>query len=135
MIRVVFDTNIILSAIVFGGKPEEAFSAARRGKCRLIVSPPILAEVSPILDSKFEWSRDDIADVIRTVGRVSELVKPNKKLRVVEDDADNRILECAAEGKADFVVSGDRHLLTLKKFLGIPILRAAEFLSRLDIGA
>jgi predicted nucleic acid-binding protein len=60
-------------------------------------------------------------------------VKPNEKLRVLDDEADNRILECAAEGRADVIVSGDRHLLSLKEFREIPILRVAEFLARLEI--
>ena len=72
MIRVVFDTNIILSAIMFGGKPEEAFSAVRRRKCRLVVSPPILAEVSRILDAKFEWSKDDIAELKRLLRKLDD---------------------------------------------------------------
>jgi predicted nucleic acid-binding protein len=53
----------------------------------------------------------------------------------LKDEADNRILECAVAGNADFIVSGDRHLLSLKEFRDIPIVRAAEFLSRLEDGA
>jgi predicted nucleic acid-binding protein len=66
---------------------------------------------------------------------VAEVVKPSEKLCLLEDEADNRILECAVAGNADFIVSGDRHLLSLKEFRDIPIVRAAEFLSRLEDGA
>jgi putative PIN family toxin of toxin-antitoxin system len=135
LIRVVFDTNVFLSAFIFGGKPEEAFQAARRGRCLLLVSPPILAEVAQILIKKFEWDDGDIEDAIRTIGRVAEVVKPSEKFCLLKDEADNRILECAVAGNADFIVSGDRHLLSLKEFRDIPIVRAAEFLSRLEDGA
>jgi putative PIN family toxin of toxin-antitoxin system len=134
LIRAVFDTNVFLSAFIFGGKPEEAFQAARRGRCLLVVTPPILAEVARILTEKFEWDEEDIEDAIRTIGRVAEVEKPDEKFGVLEDEADNRILECAVAGNADFIVSGDRHLLSLGKFRGIPILRAAESLSRLEEG-
>jgi len=132
--RVVFDTNVFLSAFIFGGKPEEAFQAVRRRRCLLVVSPPILAKVARILKDKFEWVDREIEEAVRTIGRTAELVKPNEKFNVLEDDADNRILECAAAGKAELIVSGDRHLLSLREFRGIPILRAAEFLSRPENG-
>jgi len=132
--RVVFDTNVFLSAFIFGGKPEEAFQAVRRRRCLLVVSPPILAEVARILKDKFEWDDREIEEAVRTIGRTAELVKPEDKISILEDDADNRILKCAAAGNADFIVSGDRHLISLGEFRGIPIIRAAEFLRRLGNG-
>ncbi|MBM3293114.1 MAG: putative toxin-antitoxin system toxin component, PIN family [Candidatus Aminicenantes bacterium] len=134
MTRVVFDTNVFLSAFIFGGKPEEAFQAVRRRRCLLVVSPPILAEVARILKDKFEWDDREIEEAVRTIGRTAELVKPEDKISILEDDADNRILKCAAAGNADFIVSGDRHLISLGEFRGIPIIRAAEFLRRLGNG-
>jgi uncharacterized protein len=64
------------------------------------------------------------------VGRHAELVKLGMRLRVLKDDADNRVLECAVEGHAESIVSGDRHLLDLKEFRGIPIVRVSDFLSK-----
>ena len=127
--RVVFDTNVFLSAFTFGGKPEIAFEMARAGKIQLVISTSILAELASILRGKFAWDDEEVRDALMVVGRHADLVKPGLRLRILEDDADNRILECAVEGRADWIVSGDRHLLGLKEFRGIPIVRVSEFLS------
>ena len=130
--RVVFDTNILLSAFLFGGNPGVLFEAVRAGKVRLIVSPSILAEFASILKNKFAWANADIRDAVAVIGCSAELIKPKQKLAILADGADNRVLECAVEGNADCIVSGDRHLLGLKEFRGIPIMRASEFFARLS---
>jgi len=127
--RAVFDTNIYLSAFTFGGKPEVLFEMARAGRIQLVVSTSILAELASILKNKFAWDDEDIRQVLRVVGRHAELVKPATRLRVLEDDADNRVLECAVEGRTDWIISGDRHLRNLREFKGIPIIRVSDFLS------
>ncbi|MBN2409472.1 MAG: putative toxin-antitoxin system toxin component, PIN family [Candidatus Aminicenantes bacterium] len=127
--RVVFDTNVFLSAFTFGGKPEIAFEMARAGRIQLIVSTPILGELAAILKSKFAWDDEDIREALRVVGRHAELVKPGMRLRVLREDADNRVLECALAGQANWIISGDRHLLSLKEFRGILIVRVSDFLS------
>ncbi len=126
--RVVLDTNVFLSAFTFGGKPETVLEMARAGRIQLVVSTPILAELASILGGKFAWADGDIREALMVVGRHADLVKPEARLRVLEDDADNRILECAVEGHADWIVSGDRHLLNLREFRGIRIVRASDFL-------
>jgi putative PIN family toxin of toxin-antitoxin system len=123
------DTNVFLSALTFGGKPEAVFEMARAGSIQLVVSAPILAELASILSGKFSWDNEDVREALMAVGRHADLVKPGTRLRVLEDDADNRILECAVEGHADRIVSGDRHLLSLREFRGIRIVRAADFLA------
>jgi len=127
--RVVFDTNVFLSSLTFGGKPEVLFEMARAGRIQLVVSTSILAEMALILKSKFDWDNEDIRQALRVIGRHAELVKPATRLRVLEDDADNRVLECAVEGRADLIISGDHHLLDLKEFRGIQIVRVSDFLS------
>lgn len=131
MVRVVFDTNILLSAFLFGGKPEQLFELVRSRKIRLLTSPSILAEFASCLKVKFNWEYGEIVDAIRTIGYSAELIKPVAKITILSDDADNRIFECAFEGKADYIVSWDRHLLELKKFQKIPIVKAAEFFETL----
>ena len=128
--RVVFDTNILLSAFLFGGNPEVLFEAVRAGKIELVTSPRILTEFASLLKNKFSWEDDDIRDAVTVIGRRAELVKPKQKLSVLEDEADNRVLECAVEGNAGYIISGDHHLLDMREFRGIPILRASEFLAR-----
>lgn len=131
MYRVVFDTNILLSAFIFGGNPERLFELARSKKIQLLTSPSILAEFATRLKDKFLWDDADIAEAIKTIGYSSELIKSTQRLKVLNDDPDNRILECALEAKADFIVSGDKHLFSLKEFRGIPIIQAAELVSKL----
>ncbi|HUU37227.1 MAG TPA: putative toxin-antitoxin system toxin component, PIN family [Candidatus Desulfaltia sp.] len=127
--RIVFDTNILLSALTFGGNPEVVFGMVRAGQFQLIVSPAILAELASILKGKFGWDDEDIREALMVVGRHAELIKPEHRLRDLEDDADNRVLECAIEGRAEWNISGDHHLLSLKEFRGIPIVRVSDFLS------
>jgi putative PIN family toxin of toxin-antitoxin system len=117
---------------MFGGPPEVLVRAARAGRIRLVTSTQILAELAGILKKKFEWDDEDIGEAILAVGRHADLIKPKRKISVLADDPDNRILECAVEGKADYIVSGDRHLLRLKRFGGIAILGASELLSKLQ---
>ena len=132
--RAVFDTNIFLSAFTFGGNPGLLFDWARSGKFRLIISPAILCEFASILKNKFSWVDEDIQEALVLIGRSAELVKPERSLTVIRDEADNRILECALEGRADTIVSGDSHLLSLKEFQGIQILSAAAFLRSVSGG-
>jgi putative PIN family toxin of toxin-antitoxin system len=127
--RVVFDTNIFLSALTFGGKPEVVFEMVRAGRLQLVVSPAILAELASILESKFSWDDEDIRETLMVVGRHAEPVRPEHRLQILKDDADNRVLECAVEGRADWIISGDHHLLGLREFRGIRIGRLSDFLS------
>jgi len=125
------DTNIFLSALMFGGSPEVLVRAARAGRIQLFTSPQILAELAMILKKKFAWSGEDVVEAVIAVGRHADMVKPRQRLGVLDDEPDNRILECAVEGKADYIVSGDHHLLRLKRFGSIAILGASELLSKL----
>ena len=129
--RAVLDTNIFLSALMFGGPPEVLVRAARAGRIQLVTSPQILAELAMILKKKFAWSGEDVVEAVIAVGRHADMVKPRQRLGVLDDEPDNRILECAVEGKADYIVSGDHHLLRLKRFGSIAILGASELLSKL----
>lgn len=129
--KAVFDTNILLSAILFGGPPEILMRAARARKIRLFTSPQILAELAFILRNKFQWPEEDIRKAILAIGRHAELIKPSQNISVLDDDPDNRVLECAVEASAEYIVSGDHHLLGLKNFRGITLLRASDLLAKL----
>jgi putative PIN family toxin of toxin-antitoxin system len=132
-LRVVFDTNIFVSAILFGGAPRLCLETARAGEFELIASRTILFELANALREKFRWSEEDINDVIVGLSKFVTVVQPTKKLAVIKEDPDdNRILDAAAEARANFIVSGDKkHILSLKKFHGIKILSASEFLKLL----
>jgi len=127
--RVVFDTNVFVSAFVIAGSQgERAFLLARAKRFELHTSIPILTETAGVLRRKFGQDERDIKQTLRQIGRTAVVSKPASKLRVVDDEADNRILECALDNRVDLVVTGDRHLLKLRRFEGIPIVRLADFL-------
>jgi len=133
LIRIVFDTNILISAFLFSGKPEQLFEFARSRIICLLTSPSILAKFSTCLKNKFGWEDEDIADAIRTIGYSAELVKPIGEIKLLSNGADNRILECASEGNADYIVSGEHHLLDLKKFQKTSTVKAAEIIKILGL--
>ena len=132
MARVVLDTNVVISALLFGGTPGAILQLVTEGALTLITSPALLNELERVLVAKFDYSHT-AADLITTELRsMGELVVPNLTLRVIgEDPSDDRILECAVSARADAVISGDRHLLSLKTFRGIPILPPQAFLASL----
>jgi len=126
VLRVVFDTNVFISAL-FGGFPEEAYQAALERRCTLVVSPAILAELARTLREKFHTPEADIVAYVRQIGRIAEIVRPNRAVGVLRDEADNRVLECAEAGRVDLIVSGDRDLLRRKRHGIVPIVRPADF--------
>ena len=130
--RVVFDTNVFISAILFGGNPRKVIEQARTGETRLITSKSILLELAKKLHEKFGWEDQDIKEIIESVGVFAEVVSVKSRIsKIKADPADNKILECAKDGKADFIISGDRHhILPLKKFGNAKILSPTQFLER-----
>ncbi len=127
--KVVFDTNVFISAfIVPGGQAERALLMARQRRFFLCSSVAILTETAQKLRHKFGQAEDDIRQVLKVVSRIAEVLKPAVRVRVLKDTPDNRILECAVEARADLVVTGDWHLLKLKEFEGISIVRLADFI-------
>lgn len=130
MTKAVADTNVYISAILFGGKPEEVRDLAWKGKIELLLSEEILGEIARVLKRKFGWPDQPISETLEGIRDISTLVIPTKTLSVIkEKENDNRILECASEGKARYIVSGDKyHLLPLREYQGISILSPEEFL-------
>lgn len=124
-----FDTNVYISAFVApAGKSDIAFRLALRGVFELVTSPWILAETEEKLLSKFGYSLEDVADVVREIGKAATLVEPQMRLSVLDDEPDNRILECAVDSGAAAIVTGDKDLLALKNYEGIGIMTVAELL-------
>ncbi len=127
--KVVFDTNIYISALAIpGGRAEEAYRLARRGEFPLFTSMAILAETAQKLKDKFGWPEVEIARFLRAVAKVGTILKTHSHLHILADEPDNRILECALAAEADYIITGDKHLLSLKRYGEIPIIRLAEFL-------
>ena len=129
MLRVTADSNIYISALHFGGPPDDFLNLARAGKIHLSISDDIIVEVTRVLRDKFGWNKEALALFRERVGDFTEKVKPSERLDVVkEDPADNRILECALTGESQYLVTRDNHLLRLKSFDGMQIIKVADFL-------
>ena len=136
--RIVVDTNILISAFFWGGLPSQVLDAARTGQCNIISSEPLLAELLVVLQRKkfaerierlnttprkFIQNYRALVDVVEVV----TLPQP-----VCDDPDDDNVLACAISGNADAIVSGDDDLLRLNSYADIPIIRAAEFLQKLE---
>src|SRR3989454_7024778 len=123
--RLVLDTNVLVSAIVFGGPPRDVLETVLTGAHRLVLSPAILHELHRVLTgSKFRYAQAAADQVDAELREIAEIVEPETRLSVIAaDPEDNRVLECAVEGGADVIVSGDRDLLgpwPLRRDPGLP---------------
>lgn len=127
--KVVFDTNVIVSALIVpGSQGEQALLLAHRRKVDLYTSVPILTETARVLREKFDQSEKNVTAALKIIGRAATIVRPVRKITVLEDVPDNRILECAVTVEADLIVTGDQHILKLREFEGIPIVRLADLI-------
>jgi len=128
--KVVIDTNVFISGLNFVGKPSEVLELFIKGEIEVYISPFILKELERILREKFDWNEITIKKVLNKIKQKAIIVRPKTKISIIETKKDdNRILECALEGKVKYLISGDeRHLLPLKNFRGIKILPPSEFL-------
>lgn len=133
-LRVVFDTNIFISALNWSGNPWIAYLRWLNDEFILVTSTAILSELCDILRRNFNRSDDEAYDIYNLIGSLSMVVTPTERIEVIERDPDdNRILECAVEGNANYIVSGDRHLLDLERYQGIEIITTSEFLALLEL--
>ena len=130
MIHATADTNVIVAGLNFPGNPRHILELADLGDLRLAISAAILEEVTDVLQrKKFGWSPAEVAEAIDRLSRVAEQVQPQQTVDVVKDDPDdNRILECAVAAQSDYIISGDKHLLSLRQFGKAIILKPADFL-------
>lgn len=129
--KVVFDTNVLVSALVFpGGRGEAALRRIIEAQDQLVVSKPILDELLGILARKFSRDAEELAHVAVFLADLTLFVKPRRRLHVVKDEPDNRILECALAGRAEAIVTGDRALLALHEYDGVPIISLRDYLER-----
>jgi putative PIN family toxin of toxin-antitoxin system len=133
--RVVFDTNVFISGLNFGGKPAIVLQMAVKAECTLITSEDILLEVEDVLRRKFLWSEGNVAATLTGIRAMADVVKPDIVLSDCEDPDDNRILEAAVAGGAACIVSGDRHLLRMKVFRGVEIVNVNDFVDRIEAEA
>ncbi len=118
---------------MFGGKSREILEMGISGKFNIALSQDILKELAEVLvDKKFRAPISFVQQTIHEISEIVEIVIVTDKVNIIKDDPDdNRILECAVSAKADYIVSGDSDLLTLKCFKKIDILSPSDFLLKI----
>ena len=127
-LRIVLDTNVIVSAIIFNGKPREIYGFALNETYRTITSSTLIAELTGILIKRFSLSLAEINLIEQQIREIFEVVHPKESINKVRDIDDNRVLEAAVAGKCQYIITGDKDLLDLKSYNQITILKPADFL-------
>jgi putative PIN family toxin of toxin-antitoxin system len=133
MLRVVLDTNVIVSAVISEGKPRELLNRGIKSRFQIVTSEFILRELGTVLRRPgLNTPDDEISRVVLTLMQSSDVTTITSNFKVVEKDpADDMILNTAYDGGADVIVTGDKHLLGLKRFRKIRVLSVSEALKQL----
>ena len=133
MLKVVLDTNTLVSATITQGKEFQLLRLGHEGKIKIFISPEILGEFAGVISrEKFGFSKQQQEQAIKQVMTLAILIEPLTRINAIkEDPADNKILECAEAGKVDYIVSGDKHLLKLKEHLGIKITTSSDIFKKI----
>lgn len=132
MKKVVLDTNVTISALFWEGHPRKIYDLVRSGSLIMLLSDDMEKEFIRVLGyEKFGLSPQEVMPFLRNLRIHARYVETKSNISVVMDDpTDNIFLECALDGGADFIISGDRHLLAIKVYKGIEIVKAGEFLMK-----
>ena len=131
LIRAVIDTNVFISSVLFEGASQQLIDCWKKAKFIFLMSKPILEEYIKVLSyPKFKLSQDEIKEIVEEeLLPFVEVVVIKSSISVIKEDPfDNIFLSTALEGKADFIVSGDRHLLDLKEYRRIRIIELNNFI-------
>ena|SRR5258708_1818894 len=126
--KVVLDTNVLIFAIIFGGRPREVLDLVINYKIKAFTSPILVGEMIEVLTKKFGFEDSKIKKLENQIREDFEIVYPIQELDILRDNDDNRVLEAALEGHCDFIISGDKELLELKEFMNIKIVTIDQFL-------
>ena len=134
--RVVLDTNIIVSGLAYAGNERRVIELARGAQFELFLSTHILRELEGVMPRKFDWPSERVSrniNNLRSIATIIESPPPSSSEQITNHAEDDRILDCVAAAEADFLVTGDRrHLLPLRAFGNARIVTAADFLEVLE---
>ena len=135
MLKVVFDTNVIISAALYEKSlPALLLSLGLEDKVRFFVSPALLNEYEAVLKrTRFKLGHKEITELMRKINRKALIVTPTKRLKIVKaDEPDNRILECAIEANVDFIITGNKKHFPFEEFRGSKIVTPREFINSIS---
>ena len=132
--KIVIDTNCLISAFGWNGNPRKTLKMTIKNKAVQFISAQTFDEFCRVLDyPKFGFSENRKNRLKTLVLKISEITIPTKRINLVKDDPeDNKLLECAESSKADYIITGDKHLLKLKEFKGTKIVKSKEFLEAMQ---
>jgi putative PIN family toxin of toxin-antitoxin system len=134
-VRIVIDTNVLISAIFWTGKPKQLLNHVRRRKITFVTSYELLDELRQILvrqDKPFHLQDNEADQVIEALRGFAEVVESRSQVTVCHDEMDNRVIACAIDGKAEYIVTGDLHLLGLRSYQSIEIRTVSDFLNHFE---
>jgi len=128
--RVVFDTNILISGYLWKGPPRQAIEKVSDKEWTLLISKETTDELIRVLAyRKFSLSPEEIQPIVEDLFRISEIIEVTTKVTAIRTDlTDNMFLALAVDGSAEVIVSGDHHLLDIRQFADVPIIRVRRFL-------
>jgi putative PIN family toxin of toxin-antitoxin system len=133
--HVVVDANVLLSALLQGRGTHPVLVAVLARRVHLVTSRTLLAELSHVL-TRPQWRRvvdsEDYRQLRAVIDTAATIIEPAERIDACRDPEDNAVLECAVEGRADAIITGDADLLSLHPFRGVDILRPTEFLRQLS---
>lgn len=132
LVRVVLDTNVLVSAILFGGKPEQILRSVIEKKILAVTSPILLSELKEVFSKKFPLREPDFKLTVNNLEKIFRTAQPKKEIKISRDEDDNRVLEAALEGECSYIVTGDKDLLELATFKNIKIVTPDTFLSEIS---
>jgi putative PIN family toxin of toxin-antitoxin system len=128
--RVVVDTNVFVSALIWGGNPGKVIELWQKGTFILLLSPFLLTEILLTLE-RFGFSQGDLKRLQLILERHSFKLTPSRAVSVCRDNKDNQILDLCLVGKADYLITGDKDLLVLQEFQGTKIVEPKKYLDLL----
>ena len=127
--KVVFDTNIFISALVFpGGQAEKAMLKIIDGKDILLISRDIIKEVLSVLAGKFGGDRESLSRLAVNLSEIGRMTETKNRIAFLSDDPGNRVLECAVSGSADAIITGDKAMLRIGQYDKVRIMSLKEYL-------
>jgi len=133
-VKIVCDTNILVSGFMYSGNEREIIRKISLGEVINFTSKELLLEFASVIKrKKFKLNKDEQRRILKFLIEISEIVEPTKTINIIkEDPADNRVIEVALESRSRYIISGDKHLLNLRKYKNIKILSAREFIDILE---